>query len=157
MPFYDWRNQSSILIVKCDPIIINVEPSQLRAAQGLQKTDYINKKSLFLIIAIDMYPINSCRVSIILITSECQGYQITITCYSHKLFYLALNEAIFFPRFILCNYFSNLLIYGGLGFWGWGIQLMWFRACGVGPSGLLGVVALYINMKEYPGKKKVPE
>ena len=26
-----------------------------------------------------------------------------------------------------------------LGFWGWGIQLMGFGACGVGPSGFLGL------------------
>ena len=44
-------------------------------------------------------------------------------------------------------FFLILLIYGGLGFWGsdlvlgfweWGFQWMWFVACGVGPSGLLG-------------------
>ena len=55
----------------------------------------------------------------------------------------------FFPRL-----FSFLLIYGGLevggvggvglGFGGWGFQLMGFWACGVGPSGLFGVGALYI-------------
>ena len=26
-----------------------------------------------------------------------------------------------------------------LGFWGWGFQLMGFGACGVGPSGFLGL------------------
>ena len=44
--------------------------------------------------------------------------------------------------------FSIMLIYGGLGFWGWGLglgfrgrefQLMEFRAYGVGPSGFLGM------------------
>ena len=55
--------------------------------------------------------------------------------------------AIFFPRVILYNFFLFLLIYGGLGFWGWGLilgfwgwgfQLMGFGACGVGPSGFFG-------------------
>ena len=36
----------------------------------------------------------------------------------------------------------------GLGFWGWSFQLMGFGACGVGPSGFVGVGALYINIKE---------
>ena len=50
-----------------------------------------------------------------------------------------------------------------LGFWGWGFQSMGFGACGVGPSGFLGlgfsvdgvwgllgfwVGALYINIRE---------
>ena len=51
----------------------------------------------------------------------------------------------FVPRFILYNFFFNFsLIYGGLGFRGWGLisgfwglgfQLMGFGVCGVGPSG----------------------
>ena len=50
----------------------------------------------------------------------------------------------FFPRVILYNLFLFWLIYGGLGFWGWGhilgfwgwgFQLIGFEACGVGPSG----------------------
>ena len=62
-----------------------------------------------------------------------------------------------FPRVILYTFFSNLLIYGGLGFrgwglglgfWGWGSQLMGFGACGVGPSGFFGVGAFSINIKE---------
>ena len=56
--------------------------------------------------------------------------------------------AIFVPRVIHYNIFSILLIHGGLGFvgwgltfgsWGWGFQLMWFGACGVRPSGFLGL------------------
>ena len=72
---------------------------------------------------------------------------------SHRL--TGLMVAIFFPRVILYNFFLFLLIYGGLGFWGlilgfwgWGFQLMWFGACGVGPSGFFQVGALYINIKE---------
>ena len=59
---------------------------------------------------------------------------------------------IFFPRVILYNFFLLWLIYGGLGFWSWGlilscfsffllgfwggVFLFWgFGACGVGPSG----------------------
>ena len=63
------------------------------------------------------------------------------------------KSAIFFPRFILYNFFLFWLIYGGLGlglilgFWGWGFQLMGFGACGVGPS-FFWVGALYINIKE---------
>ena len=54
----------------------------------------------------------------------------------------------FFPRIILYIFFLFLLIYGGLGFWGWGLrlgfwgwgfQLRGFWACGVGPSGFLGL------------------
>ena len=46
--------------------------------------------------------------------------------------------AIFFSRVILYNFFLFLLIYGGLGFWGWGLilgflgwgfQLMGFGDC----------------------------
>ena len=51
------------------------------------------------------------------------------------------------PRFILHAYFSFLLIYGGLGLWGWGVQLMGFRAYGVGLSGFSEVGTLYINIK----------
>ena len=36
----------------------------------------------------------------------------------------------------------------GLGLWGWGFRLIEFGACGVGPSGLFGVWALYINIEE---------
>ena len=36
----------------------------------------------------------------------------------------------------------------GLGFWGWGFQLMGFGASGVGPSGVFGVGALYINVEQ---------
>ena len=58
-----------------------------------------------------------------------------------------LNNAIFFPRFILYNFFSFLLIYGGFGFWGWGFMLVFglgFSVDGVwglcvGPSGLFGL------------------
>ena len=38
---------------------------------------------------------------------------------------------------------------------GWGFPLMGFGACGVGPSGSFGVGALYINIKNNPGKKIV--
>ena len=34
-----------------------------------------------------------------------------------------LTIAIFFPRFILYTFFLFLLIYGGSGFWGWGLIL----------------------------------
>ena len=57
----------------------------------------------------------------------------------------------FSHRVIVHNFYLLLLIYGVLGFWGWGFQLIRFGACGVGPSGLfwLGPVgALYINIKE---------
>ena len=59
-----------------------------------------------------------------------------------------MHVAMFFPRVILYNFVLFLLIYGGLGFWGWGFilgfwgwgfQLMGFGACGVGPSGLFGL------------------
>ena len=62
--------------------------------------------------------------------------------------YITMRSYIFFPRVILYNFFFFLLIYGGLGFWGWclilgfwgwGIQLMGFGACGVGPSGFFGL------------------
>ena len=54
----------------------------------------------------------------------------------------------FFPRIILNTFFLFLLIYGCLGFWGWGLvlgfwgwgfQLMGFGACGVSPSGFFGL------------------
>ena len=50
-----------------------------------------------------------------------------------------------FPRVILYKIYLILLIYGGLGSWGWGLrlgfwvwdfQLMGFGACGVRPFGL---------------------
>ena len=62
-----------------------------------------------------------------------------------------------FPRVILYNFFLFWLIFGGLGFWGWGLimgfwgwgfQLMGFGACCVGPSEFFWVGALYINIKE---------
>ena len=63
--------------------------------------------------------------------------------------------AIFFSQGYSLLFFLFLLIYGGLGFWGlligfkgWGFQLMWFGACGVGPSGFFQVGVLYINIKE---------
>ena len=61
---------------------------------------------------------------------------------------------IFFQGYSL-HLFSSFLIYGGLGFWGldlesgfwgWGFQLMGFWACGVRPSGVFEVGALYINI-----------
>ena len=58
----------------------------------------------------------------------------------------------FFPRVILYNFFLFWLIYGGLGFWGWGFQLMGFGACGVGPSGFFWVGAL-LKIKEKPWEK----
>ena len=68
-------------------------------------------------------------------------------------------NTIFFPRVILYIFLSILLIYGGLrfgvwglclelGFWGLGFQLIGFWACGVRPSGVFGVEALYINIYE---------
>ena len=63
----------------------------------------------------------------------------------------------FFPSFFLYYFLLFLLIYGGLGFWGWGLilgfggwgfQLMGFGACGVGPSGFFWVGALYTNIQE---------
>ena len=41
----------------------------------------------------------------------------------------------------------------GLGFLGWGFLLIGFGACSVGHSGLLGVRALYMNIKK-PGNKR---
>ena len=58
------------------------------------------------------------------------------------------TSAIFFPRFILYNYFLFLLIYGGLGLevlgLGSGIRFLGFGfsidgVCGVGPSGPFGL------------------
>ena len=54
----------------------------------------------------------------------------------------------FFPRVIVYIFFLFMLIYGGLGFWGWslrlgfwgwGLQLMGFGACGMGRSGFIGL------------------
>ena len=39
----------------------------------------------------------------------------------HIINFLGDLGAIFFPRFIFYIFFLFLLIYGGLGFWGWGI------------------------------------
>ena len=67
-----------------------------------------------------------------------------------------LRQLYFFPRVILYNFFLLLLIYGGLGFWGWGLimgfwgwgfQLMGFGACGAGPSGFFWVGAPHINIE----------
>ena len=60
-----------------------------------------------------------------------------------------------FPRFILYNFFTFLLIHGGLSWgwglglvsWGWGFQLIGFGACDVGYSGFFGIGALYINIE----------
>ena len=59
----------------------------------------------------------------------------------------------FFPGLFFTFFFSFLLIYGGLGFWRWGLelcfwgfQLMGFRACGVRSSGVFGVGAIYMNI-----------
>ena len=65
----------------------------------------------------------------------------------------------FFPRVILYNFFLMLAhlwwlgfrvlgLGSHIGFLGLGFQLMWFGACGVGPSGFFWVGALYINIKE---------
>ena len=43
-----------------------------------------------------------------------------------------------FPRVILYNFFSFLLIYGGLGFWGWGLGLG-FLGLGFSIVGVLGL------------------
>ena len=47
--------------------------------------------------------------------------------------------AIFFPRVILytfSHFCSFSVVWGlGLGYWGWGSQLIGFGACGGGPSG----------------------
>ena len=66
----------------------------------------------------------------------CNGFSLKntkILSSNHK------KTAIFFPMAILNTFFSNLLIYGGLGFWGWSFHLMGFGACGVEPSGFLGL------------------
>ena len=55
---------------------------------------------------------------------------------------------IFYTFFLI---FAHLWWFGGRGF-----QLMWFGACGVGPSGVLGFEALYINIEEYPWEKTFP-
>ena len=60
----------------------------------------------------------------------------------------------YFTGLFFTFFFSFLLIYGGLGFWRWGLelgfwgfQLMGFWGCGVRPSEGFGVVgALYINI-----------
>ena len=62
------------------------------------------------------------------------------------------KRAIFFPMVILLTFFSFLLIYGGLGFWGlglglgflgWGFQLMGF--C-LGMWGFLGFMGLGLSI-----------
>ena len=61
-----------------------------------------------------------------------------------EIYTLSLHDAL--PIY---TFFSFLLIYSlGLGFWGRGFQLMGFWACGMGPSGFIGVGALYINIGE---------
>ena len=71
---------------------------------------------------------------------------------------------IFFPRVILFNFFFSLLIYGGLGFWGWGLrfgflgcgfQLIGFGACDVGPSGFFGLGLSYKHKRITLGKEMV--
>ena len=39
--------------------------------------------------------------------------------------------------------------------WDWGLQMKGFLACGVGPSEVFGVEALYRNKKNNPGKKNI--
>ena len=81
------------------------------------------------------------------------------------IFHSHLFALYFFPRVILYNFFLLLLIYGGLGFWGWGLilgfwgwgfQLMGFGACGVGLSGFFGLGSLYKHKRITLGKKMVP-
>ena len=63
-------------------------------------------------------------------------------------------KAIFFQGLFFTFFFSFLLIYGGLGFWGCGFQLMGFWACGVRPAGVFGVGVLYISLyKNNPEEK----
>ena len=71
--------------------------------------------------------------------------------------------AIFFPGLFFIIFCPFLLILGlgfrgwglELGSWGWGFQLMWIGACGVGPSWFFGVGALYINIEELTWVKKL--
>ena len=57
---------------------------------------------------------------------------------------------IFFPGLFLTFFlhFNSIIVVWGLelGFWGCGFLLMRFWACGVGPSGVFGVGALYISI-----------
>ena len=65
------------------------------------------------------------------------------------------DELYFFPKVILCISSSFFVIHGdfrvevlGFGssigfFWGMSFQLMGFGACGIGPSVVFGVGALY--------------
>ena len=55
---------------------------------------------------------------------------------------------IFFLNFAHLWWFGVSGLGLGLGFWGWGYQSMGFGARGVGPSGFLGVGALYFNIDE---------
>ena len=130
--------------------------------RAFRKPNWLHQQKIIIShYCLDMYPINSCRASIILITCEFQGYQITITCmlftqiilpsFQWGFIFSQVYSLYFFLKFAHLWWFWVLGFWGwglGLGFWGWGIQLMWFGACGLGPSGLLGVVALYINIKE---------
>ena len=66
-----------------------------------------------------------------------QGYSNKSGCNIH---------AIFFPGLFFMFFFLILLVYCGfgicclkLGLGGWGLQLMGFGACGVGPSGFSGL------------------
>ena len=58
-------------------------------------------------------------------------------------------DTLFFPG-LFSTFF---LIYGGLGFWGWGFTLMEFWACGVRPSGVLWLELFISTYKNDPGKK----
>ena len=60
----------------------------------------------------------------------------------------SVNRLYFSPGLFFIIFFLFWLIYGGLGFWrwglilgfwGWGFQLMGFGACGVGPAGFFGL------------------
>ena len=71
-------------------------------------------------------------------------------------FLLTTIHAIFFPRVFFSHFCSFTVVWKlgfgvggvGLGFEDRGFQLMgFFWACGVGPSGLFGVGALYINIE----------
>ena len=69
-----------------------------------------------------------------------------------------------FQRGILYTFFTFLLIYGDLGFWGWGLGLG-FRGCGfqlmvfgglcVGPFGFFLIFGLS-KQKNNPGNKNFP-
>ena len=67
------------------------------------------------------------------------------------------GQVYFSPTVILYTFISFLLIYGGLGGWGFGVLYWvfgvgiiswWVWACGVRPSGFFWVRAVYINIEE---------